>query len=146
MSNVSAPTAQAETRRQRTYLNAILTVNAALLGLLVVHTVAPKAGLESISQAQLAAAGPGDGIDDPSGRISAAEQRKQIINEIRAVGGRVERVEQILSKGLNVKVTELPAGFMKDRDAKASERSDGKGIEIRTRPADPKPAEDNASK
>ena len=108
------------------------------MGLLVVNTITPLREFEAVSQAQFAAAGAMDGVEDPSGRISAAEQRKQIIAEIRQVSGRVERVEQILSRGLNVKVTELPASFMKGLEAKSAERAEPRTLDIRTRPAEVK--------
>lgn len=97
----------------RGYLNVILTANVAVLALIAITGLAPGRGLLNEAGAQVtAAAGQPDG-DDPTGRVSAAEQRKQIIAEIKAVGSRVERMEHILAKGLNVKVTELPASFMK---------------------------------
>ncbi len=138
MSQTPPATLPQTVNRQRVYLNAILTVNAALMGLLVVNTITPLREFEAVSQAQFAAAGAMDGVEDPSGRISAAEQRKQIIAEIRQVSGRVERVEQILSRGLNVKVTELPASFMKGLEAKSAERAEPRTLDIRTRPAEVK--------
>ncbi len=46
--------------------------------------------------------------DDPSGRISAAEQRKEMIQQLRSLATRMERIEASLSRGINVRVTEMP--------------------------------------
>jgi len=46
--------------------------------------------------------------DDPSGRISAAEQRKEMIQQLRSLATRMERIEASLARGINVRVTEMP--------------------------------------
>jgi len=97
----------------RGYLNTVLTANVALLALIAINGLSPGRSLISDAHAQVTAAAGQPEAEDPSGRISAAEQRKQIITEIKAVASRVERIEHILAKGLNVKVTELPPAFMK---------------------------------
>lgn len=43
------------------------------------------------------------------GLVSAADQRKTMIDELRAMSSRMERLEALLSKGLTVKVSEMPA-------------------------------------
>jgi hypothetical protein len=46
---------------------------------------------------------------ESQGLLSAADQRKTIIDELRATNSRLERIEGLLSKGLTVKVSEMPA-------------------------------------
>lgn len=89
--------------RRTTYLNGVLTVIAALLALLVVDRVGEG------PVGTMAMAGPPTGEPDPKGGlVSAADQRKQIILELRALGKRLEQVEAQLKGGLSVKVTEMP--------------------------------------
>jgi hypothetical protein len=90
----------------RTYTNAALTVIA---GLLAVGVFQRSDGQASLLPAALAQ--PADAefnADDPSGRISAAEQRKVIISELRGIAARMERIESRLTSGLAVKVTDMP--------------------------------------
>lgn len=42
------------------------------------------------------------------GLISAAEQRKQLLMEMKQVGQRMQRIETLLQAGLRVEVTEMP--------------------------------------
>lgn len=48
--------------------------------------------------------------DEPStgGLISAAQQRKQMLVELRTLGQRMQRIEALLQSGLRVEVTEMP--------------------------------------
>lgn len=89
----------------RLYTNAVLTVIA---GVLVLNWLATPSDLLGKAHAQ-----PADDMelatDDPSGRISAAEQRKQMIQELRGLSARMERIESALTRGINVKVTDMPA-------------------------------------
>jgi len=96
------PTRSTHENRQRLCTNVALTVIA---GFLAINTLGVREG-SWLSQAQAQASVPPD--DDESGRISAAEQRKQIINELRALSVRLERLETQLNRGLSVKVTEMP--------------------------------------
>jgi hypothetical protein len=89
----------------RTYTNGVLTVIAAVLvlnwlgqGATALSTAAAQPADESAFQP-----------DDPSGRISAAEQRKQMIGELRSVSARLDRIESALTRGISVKVTDMPA-------------------------------------
>jgi hypothetical protein len=87
----------------RPYTNVILTVIA---GLLAVVAFDPGRGAPvAISEAQ---AQPAQPDSDENARVSAAEQRKVIIAELRALSSRVERVESTLNRGLSVRVTEMP--------------------------------------
>jgi hypothetical protein len=80
-----------------TYRNAVLTVIAVFLGLLVLDRfTSDDAGARAMaqqSQPQL---------------VSAAEQRKQIIQELKQLSSRLERLESRLNRELTVKVTEMP--------------------------------------
>jgi len=88
----------------RTFTNVSLTAASCLLGVLVfTGGHAPSISLEPIAFAQQ----PGD--DGEQGRISAAEQRKQIIAELKSVQTRLEKLETLLAKGIAVRVTEMPA-------------------------------------
>ncbi len=59
-----------------------------------------------------------------SGRVSAAEQRKEMIVLLKNMSTRMDRIEAALVKGINVKVTDMPAmrmdgaGGREPRDAK----------------------------
>lgn len=85
--------------RQR-YLNGILTANAILLGLIVLG--ASPFSLTSAAHAE------GQGGQPETGMISAGEQRKQILNELKALNNKIERLENRLNKDLRVIVTQMP--------------------------------------
>lgn len=68
--------------------------------------------------------------DDPSGRISAAEQRKEMIQQLRSLATRMERIEASLSRGINVRVTEMPDKGEGDKDK--SEGTRGTSTQSRT--------------
>ncbi|MCX5689845.1 MAG: hypothetical protein NTV94_08720 [Planctomycetota bacterium] len=59
--------------------------------------------------AQAQPAGQPGESDDANGRISAADQRKEMISQLRNLSVRMERMDALLSKGINVKVTQMPA-------------------------------------
>ena len=94
-------------RQPRLYGNVVLTAIAALLGVIAFDPLRSGAGpsLSAPAQAQSARI---DEPDEGAGRISAAEQRKVMIAELRTLSSRLERVEAVLQKGLNVRVTEMP--------------------------------------
>ncbi len=95
------------TNRPRAYLNVVLTAIAVLLALLVLDGRGAR-DWSSEARAQV-----GSPPDDPgaSGQamVSASEQRKTMIAELRRVASRLERIESKLATGINVKVTEMPA-------------------------------------
>jgi hypothetical protein len=93
---------EGQTMRRNGYLNGVLTVIAVLLGLLVLDA-RPGAG-PAAARAQ-SEDQPGEG----AGLISAGEQRKQMIAELRRISARLERLDARLNAVLNVKVTEMPA-------------------------------------
>ena len=79
-------------RSRTTYTNAVLTAIAAFLGLLAIDRFVDRAApLESVAMAQPE--------DEPGGGalVSAAEQRKQIIAELRNLGKRLDKLEARLT-------------------------------------------------
>lgn len=58
---------------------------------------------------QAQAGNSGSEPDDASARISAADQRKEMIGQLKNLSVRMERIESLLSRGINVKVTQMPA-------------------------------------
>lgn len=106
--------------RGRGYLNAILTANAVLLGVIALNATGLTGPWTSVSHAQSPGVA-GDPEDSPTARTSAAEQRKQIIAALHGVQVRLDRMEATMNKGLSVKVTNFPADFGQGgsgRDAK----------------------------
>lgn len=100
----------------RGYLNAILTANVLVLGVIALNGMG--VGFSSVSLAQPAAG------EDTGTLISAAEQRKQMIVELKSVSQRLEKIEATLARGVNVNVKNFPANFGKDGDGAESEKSD----------------------
>lgn len=89
---------------RRSYSNAALTVIALFLGVLAVDrftSAAPAAVAQQRSASQ-----PGEPTE--GGMISAQEQRKAMIAELRGMSQRLDRIESTLHKGISVKVTEMP--------------------------------------
>jgi hypothetical protein len=89
---------QNQGRNQRRTTNILLGAIACLLGFNALSQV-------GVSTASTAFAQPGG----EEGLVSAAEQRKVMIAELRTLSSRIERVESLLAKGINVKVTDMPA-------------------------------------
>lgn len=104
--------------RSQGYLNGVLTAIAALLALNLISRLdgGPSASLAQTSSVSgsvsgTGRAGPPAPVDDestPSARISAAEQRKAMIQELREVAQRLDRIESAMKSGLSVRVTEMP--------------------------------------
>jgi hypothetical protein len=104
--------------------NILLACNAALLGIIAVSLLGQR-GLTSTAIAQdsgrVGVVGNTKSEDDsPTAYVSAVEQRKTMISELRTITGRLERIESALSRGINVKVTSMPASREDrgDKDAK----------------------------
>lgn len=90
------------------YLNTVLTVIAVLLGVLVLGQTGTTTSAQS-GVTTLSGAGGGDDDGPPlDGRISAAEQRKTMIAELRTMSRKLDQVGEMLNKGLSVKVTQMP--------------------------------------
>jgi hypothetical protein len=93
----------ASDRNQRRTTNLLLCAIAGLLG----YNALSQAGIGAASTA----------LAQPSGEeglVSAAEQRKVIIAELRGMTSRMERLESVLAKGISVKVTDMPAVRLAD--------------------------------
>ncbi len=114
-------TAHSNTTGPRTNSNGSLTVIAILLGFLVLDRAAGPAGrggglgpAEASAQVRSVSSGPGSSAgksleDEPTdGRVNPADQRKQMIAELRNISQRLDRLESVISKGLTVKVTDMP--------------------------------------
>ena len=103
---------------QRRYTNAILTVVACLLGVNALN----QAGVSFVSTAQAQLSGGEEGM------VSAAEQRKVMIAELRQMSSRLERMESTMAKGLSVKVIDMPPVKLADRvDQQAGVKDSRKG-------------------
>ena len=87
--------------RQSTYLNVILTVNAALLGAVVWTQVAGEPALVQSASAQ-SARDAGEGIPN------AASQRQKMIEALREIKASVDSMQKALTSGkLKVEVSNL---------------------------------------
>lgn len=116
----------ASTRRSpHWYTNAALTAIAVLLGLHLLQ----GSGVSMVDTAQAqegqrdkvtVVGGRPAGDDAGSGLISAAEQRKAIISELRSINDRLERVESALARGINVNVKTMPAAKEEAKAAPAA--------------------------
>src|ERR1051325_664878 len=116
----------APTRRQRMFTNTVLTLIAGLL--LAMMLDRGQGSLIPLAEAQHQAQ-PRTGGDDGDGaeRVSAAEQRKVIIAEMRSLNSRRENMEAVLRKPRTVKVTEMPPVQINDKgDKKEDHKSDKK--------------------
>ncbi len=94
---------------ERTYTNLALSACAVLLGVIAFQMAG---GQGSQAQAQVGIVGERPTAAPQDGLVSAAEQRKAIIMEIRSLSERVERMQSVLEKGISVKVTSMPASAM----------------------------------
>ena len=109
------------TRRQGAYLNIAVTVLTGVLALNVLGTREPSAMPQAFAAPP---SNPTDvGEDTISGRISAAEQRKQIISELKSLNQKLERIDAQVKGGLTVKVTDMPA----DKQAKSEPKARPEG-------------------
>jgi hypothetical protein len=83
--------------------NALTVIVAIMLGVLVLDRVEQR-GIHGSGQAALASGQPESG----GSLISAADQRKQIIAEIRVISQRLDAIDKRLAKPIQVKVVEMP--------------------------------------
>ncbi len=88
----------------RTYTNAMLTVIAILLGVAVLD----RAATDPVVARAHAQPGAATATDDSTGLVSAAEQRKIMIAELRQISNRLDKLDGAMSRVLNVKVVEMP--------------------------------------
>lgn len=118
------------------YTNGVLTAIAALLGLHLVgqashHTSgAPEASIASATQPEQyrrdgAADRPTGSGNDPTegGLVSAAEQRKIMIFELRNISARLSALETRLGEGLNVNVLTMPQQAAAPAEAAPSQQA-----------------------
>lgn len=119
------------------YLNVILTVNAALLTVVAVNGLTRSGGVPALESAAYAQGISVRNVNDPDegGRVSAADQRKVMIAELNRIGTRIDRIEALMAKGMNVKVVELPAAFMKSMESR--DRDNRKEPSKEAAPANP---------
>lgn len=92
----------------------LMAVIAVMLGYLVLDRVDAR----GVSGRGAAAVASGSQPDGQSGLISAADQRKQMIAELKLISQRIDAVERRLAKPLQVKVLEMPA--QKEKPAPAA--------------------------
>ena len=98
-------------RAQRRYTNAALTVITGLLAMNALN----QAGVSPVSTAYAQQGGGEEGM------VSAAEQRKVMISELRQLSGRMERMESALTRGINVKVLDMPPVRLADGHAQSEQ-------------------------
>ncbi len=90
----------------RNYTNVALTAIGVLLGVIALNMsgAAPRT-----ADAQVGVVG-GHPVEEPQdGLISGAEQRKTTNVELRQINEKLERIQSALERGLNVRVTSMPA-------------------------------------
>jgi hypothetical protein len=87
--------------RRLGYQNAVLTVIAVLLGLSALERQTGRS-------IELPAASAQPGQPEAGGLTNAIEQRKVMINELRAMNGRLDRIETRLNGNMEVKVKDMP--------------------------------------
>lgn len=94
--------------------NTPMTVVAVLLGFLVLDRVASPSGVlgPSEASAQVRSVRSGGLNPEPAPptdtRSNPAEDRVQMIAELKNISQRLERLEATIAKGLSVKVTDMP--------------------------------------
>jgi hypothetical protein len=102
-----ASMSKSQDARRKVYAPVFVAVAASLAAVVMFNPVGgPGEGLLSKAAAQQPRTGT-DG-DDSGGRVSAAEQRKDMISQLRAMNARMERMEALMSRGLTVRVSEMP--------------------------------------
>lgn len=109
------PTAKRD--HSRLYHNALLSVIAGLLGVIAFDNARPGASMVSTASAQPTGSQARGDEDQSTGLVSASEQRKVIITELRDQSSRLDRIESALKNGLSVRVTEMPAVVMRDGES-----------------------------
>jgi TolA-binding protein len=86
------------------YLNSVLTVIALMLGLM-----ATERFFGSSAGGQVATASPVGTDDSVSERVNAADQRKQIIAELKTLNSKLDKMQGSIKSPMPVKVLEMPA-------------------------------------
>jgi hypothetical protein len=96
------------------------------LGLVLGTVMQPQSASAQGQVGIVGGAGSGAAASETQGMISAADQRKAMIDELRTLNSRMDRIEGLLSKGLTVKVSEMPAIRERSDDDRADKNSDKK--------------------
>ena len=100
---MATATPEPNTPRERSYLNTMLTVIAALLTLiafdLVVGTPAPS---EAVAANRAGQTG--------GGQFNPAAQRQEMLVELRKLNGQMNKIEQALGGAIQVDVVRMPSG------------------------------------
>lgn len=94
--------------RSLSYLNSVLTAIAVLLALLVLGQYGTPTSAQSGVVTTSAGGGPDEDGPGTDGRVSAAEQRKTMIAELRSMSRKLDQMNDMMGKGLSVKVTQMP--------------------------------------
>lgn len=109
--------------RRNGYQNAMLTAITVLLALGVIDRHAGSGdGLERLTGLQTAQAQP----RPTQGLSNDLEQRERVIAELRALNGKVDRIEAKLNSGLSVKVTEMPPMRLPPEAKPKADKADAK--------------------
>lgn len=119
----SQPAAPAHTAVLSRGLAALTLVG---LGLVLGTVMQPQSASAQGQVGIVGGAGSGAAASETQGMISAADQRKAMIDELRTLNSRMDRIEGLLSKGLTVKVSEMPAMRERGDDDRADKNSDKK--------------------
>lgn len=96
------------TTRRVASVNVMLTVIAVLLALLLADRQG-VAGWLAPPGARAQASASDDPQASAQALVSASEQRKIMIAELKRLAGKLDRIEAKLNAGISVKVTEMPA-------------------------------------
>jgi TolA-binding protein len=96
-------------RPSNKYLNSVLTVIAVMLGLL-----ATERFFGSSATGQTAMAAPSEETDT-IGMVNAADQRKQIIAELKTMNSKLDKLQGSIKSPMPVKVLEMPAIRVEDK-------------------------------
>ncbi len=91
------------------YMNSVLTVIAVMLGL-----IATERFFGSSATGQTAMAGPSEDNGNV-GLINAADQRKQIIAEVKSMNAKLDKMQGSIKSPRPVKVLEMPAIRVEDK-------------------------------
>lgn len=103
----TTPTATTPARPQtgpgRTYTNVMLTLIAGFVAVAAIGRTATTS--EALAQTP---------PEDVAGLVSAAEQRKAMLAELKAISSRLDRMDASMSRVMNVKVVEMPPVKIQD--------------------------------
>lgn len=96
-----------QSRNEHRTVSRLLGAIALMLGVLIADRWADRLSQGPVA-GEAAALAQGPDESEGGGRVSAAEQRKDMIAELRAMNRRLDKIDAALSKPLPVKVLEMP--------------------------------------